>query len=78
LQRKQINIDEEALIKLFVHESHLSFNSFDYLRGLCNYPKDFLKIWERYKDNKKEKTKEEIFLGLKKSLKYENKNFIKQ
>ena len=56
LQRKQFNIDEEELIKLFVHGSHLSFNSFDYLRGLCSYPKDFLKIWERYMDSKKEKT----------------------
>ena len=55
LQRKQFDIDEEELIKLFVHGSHLSFNSFDYLRGLCSYPKDFLKIWERYRDSKKEK-----------------------
>lgn len=76
LQRKQFNIDEEELIKLFVHGSHLSFNSFDYLRGLCSYPKDFLKIWERYRDNKTEKTNEEILLELKKSLKYESKSFI--
>jgi len=56
LQRKQFDIDEEELIKLFVYGSHLSFNSFDYLRGLCSYPKDFLKTWERYRDSKKEKT----------------------
>ena len=41
---------------MFVYGSHLSFNSFDYLRGLCSYPKDFLKTWERYRDSKKEKT----------------------
>jgi hypothetical protein len=76
LQRKQLDIDEEELIKLFVHGSHLSFNSFDYLRGLCSYPKDFFKIWERYRDTKKEKTDEEILLELKKSLKYESKSFI--
>ena len=55
LQRKQFDIDEEELIKLFVHGSHLSFNSFDYLRGLCSYPKDFLKIWERYMDRTRKK-----------------------
>ena len=43
LQRKEFDIDEEELIKVFVHGSHLSFNSFDYLRGLCSYPKDFFK-----------------------------------
>jgi uncharacterized protein (UPF0332 family) len=55
LQRKNVYIDEEELIKLFVHGSHLSFNSLDYLRGLCSYPKDFLKIWERYMESKREK-----------------------
>ena len=53
LQRKQVNIDEEELIKIFVYGSHLSFNSFHYLRGLCSYPKDFLKLWERYMDRNK-------------------------
>ena len=48
LQRAEINIDEEELIKVFIYESHLSFNSFDYLRGLCNYPRDFLKLWIKY------------------------------
>ena len=56
LQRKNVCIDEEELIKLFVHGSHLSFNSFDYLRGLCSYPKDFLKIWERYMESKRKKS----------------------
>ncbi len=76
LQRKQVDIDEEELIKLFVHGSHLSFNSFNYLRGLCSYPKDFLRIWERYRDRKKGKSNEEILVELKKSLKYESKTFI--
>lgn len=55
LQRKDFNIDEKELIKLFVHGSHLSFNSIHYLKGLCTYPKDFFKIWEKYRDSKKEK-----------------------
>jgi len=83
LQKAEINIDEEDIIKTFIYESHLSFNSFDYLRGLCSYPKDFLKTWTKYlelKDEtviKKSKTEEEILAELEKSLKYESKNFIK-
>lgn len=56
LQRKELDIDEEELIKAFVCRSHLSFNSIDYLRGLLSYPKDFFKVWERYSENKKEHT----------------------
>lgn len=83
LQKAELNIDEEELIKTFVYESHLSFNSFDYLRGLCSYPRDFLKTWTKYvelKDDiliKKSKTEETILEELEKSLKYEGKNFIK-
>jgi hypothetical protein len=83
LQKAEINIDEEEIIKTFVYESHLSFNSFDYLRGLCSYPRDFLKTWAKYvelKDQtviKKSKTEEVILAELEKSLKYESKNFIK-
>lgn len=56
LQRKEANIDEEELIRTFVYRSHLSFNSLDYLKGLCSYPKDFLKTWERYKERNKDKS----------------------
>lgn len=76
LQRKKININEEELIKLFVHSSHLSFNSIYYLRGLCNYPRDFLKTWEKYIENKKNRTTDEYMQTLKNSMKYEDKNFI--
>ena len=71
LQRRQFDIDQDELIKIFVHGSHLASNSFDYLRGLCSYPKDFLKTWDRYRENKKRKTDEEFLEELKKSMKYE-------
>lgn len=87
LQRSDVNIQEEDLIKVFIYESHLSFSSFDYLRGICSYPRDFLKVWIKYMEikderntsklNKKNKTNEELLLELEKSLKYESKNFIK-
>ena len=87
LQRSEVNMQEEDLIKVFIYESHLSFNSFDYLRGICSYPSDFLKAWMKYMEiknerntsklNRKNKTNEELLLELEKSLKYESKNFIK-
>ncbi|WP_294154401.1 spore coat protein [uncultured Clostridium sp.] len=76
LQKKAIKIDEEEFIRCFVHQSHLSLSSINYLRGLCTYPRDFFKTWEKYKENKKNKSDEEYLELLSRSLKYENKNFI--
>lgn len=76
LQRRQFDIEQEELINMFVCRSHLAINSFHYLRGLCSYPKDFLKTWERYRENKKGKTEEEFLEELRKSMKYENKKLI--
>lgn len=77
LQRRGIDIDEEELINIFVHSSHLSFNSLEYLRGLCSYPRDFFRGWERYRQNKKGKTNDEFLTELKNSLNYEGKSFFK-
>lgn len=54
LQRRDVDMDEAELIRTFVYKSHLSFNSLDYLKGLCSYPRDFLKAWNKYKEGKKE------------------------
>jgi hypothetical protein len=72
LQRKKFNIDEEELVKVFVYGSHLSYNSIDYLKGLLSYPKDFLKIWERYRNSKKEH-----IIGICHTLNISNEEFIK-
>ena len=69
LQRKEINVKEDELIKIFVHSSHLSFNSIHYLKGLCTYPGDFLKVWEKYIENKKNKHIEEYMASLKNTMK---------
>ncbi|MBS4842632.1 spore coat protein [Clostridium sp.] len=76
IQKKGIKIDEEEFIRFFVHQSHLSLSSINYLKGLCTYPKDFFKTWERYKENKKNKSEDEFLDLLSKSLKYESKKFI--
>ena len=74
IQKKDIKIDEEELIRLFVHQSHLSLNSINYLKGLCRYPRNFFRTWERYKENKKNKSEDEYLDSLSRSLKYEDKN----
>lgn len=76
VQKKEIKIDEEEFIRYFVHQSHLSLSSINYLKGLCTYPRDFFKTWEKYKENKKNKSDEEYLGLLSRSLKYEGKNFI--
>ena len=76
IQKKEIKIDEEEFIRCFVHQSHLSLSSINYLKGLCTYPRDFFKTWEKYKNNQKNKSDEEYLELLSRSLKYEEKNFI--
>lgn len=73
LQKKDINIDEEEMIRLFVHSSHLPMSSIKYLKSLCKYPKDFFRIWEKYLNNKKNKSIDEICKSLNNSIKYERK-----
>lgn len=77
IQKKGIDIDEDEIIRFFVHQSHLSLDSIKYIRALCSYPKNFFKTWERYRNNKKSKSDEEFVELLKESLKYEDKVFIK-
>ena len=76
IQKRDIRIDVRDLIRLFAHQSHLSLNSINYLKGLCTYPKDFFKTWEKYKENKRNKTQDEYLDILSRSLKYEDKNYI--
>ncbi len=75
IQKKEINIDEEEFIRIFVHQSHLSQSSINYLNGLCMYPRDFFKVWEHYRDNKKSKSNDEFLELLSNSLKYEDKSY---
>ena len=75
-QKKEIKIDVEEFIRIFVHPSHLSQSSIYYLNGLCMYPRDFFKVWERYRDNKKNKSSDEFLELLSNSLKYEDKSYM--
>ena len=76
IKRKNKLINEEELIKAFVYESHLSNYSINYLRALCSFPRDTLKLWEKYRTNKNLKTYEEFSKQFKNSIDYESKIFI--
>ena len=82
LQRVEINIEEEELIKAFIYESHLSFSSFDYLRGICSYPRDFFKAWIKYIEMKSERNtlinKEKLNINKNEINKDENNKINKQ
>ena len=74
IQKRNSYIDENEVIDLFVRASHLAYSSINYLKGLCTYPKDFLKTWERYRQAKSDKTYEEYFIEFEKIMKYEFKD----
>ncbi|WP_244833718.1 spore coat protein [Clostridium sp. BJN0001] len=73
LQKRGYKGDIEDLIKYFAFKSHLSFDTIKYLKGMMFYPKEFLKQWERYSDNKSRKTFDETLKKLKKAAAYEEK-----
>lgn len=73
LQKKNIIFDENTLIKSFVYKSHLAYSSIIYLQGLCLYPRDFLRNWQRYRKNKMDKPQEYYMKEFKRIEKYENR-----
>lgn len=77
IQKKNLYIDENEVIDLFVRASHLAYGSINYLKGLCIYPRDFLKNWERYRQAKSNKTYEEYSIEFEKIMKYEFRNIRK-
>lgn len=70
-QKKDMHFDMEEAVVDFTRKSHLSSYSQNYLKGLCMYPKDFFKQWEKYRINKKNKSDDEFLEILNKCLKYE-------
>lgn len=76
IKKRNSFIDESEVIDSFVRASHLSYSSINYLKRLCNYPKDFFKSWECYRKLKNGKTyeDEEYFLEFKKIMEYEFKS----
>lgn len=71
MQRRKIDFSVERIIKEFTYNSHLSANSLLYLKGLCSYPRDTLRVWQKYIDKKCNKTEEEFIKQFFCSMKYE-------
>ena len=71
IQRKQVDFNVEDMVKQYVYGSHLSRDSIHYLNGLLSYPRDSIRIWYKYIENKNEKDTEEVLRQFKKSISYE-------
>lgn len=75
--RKKNNIlDIEWLIEYFVERSSLEEDSIEYLKGLLSYPVEGLKLWDKYRRNKKNLTEEEYVDGFHKANKNDGKELI--
>lgn len=57
--RKNRELNVEYLIELFVEKSLLTEDSSEYLNGLILYPLESLRLWDKYRKNKKRLTEEE-------------------
>lgn len=57
--KKNISIDIEYLIECFVEKSSLTDDSIEYINGLILYPIESLRLWDKYRRNKKKLTYEE-------------------
>lgn len=75
IKRRNALLEEEEIIDYFVRRSHLAYSSINYLKGLCAYPKDFLKNWERYRQGNNTKTYEEYSIEFDRTIKYELKKY---
>ncbi|MBB6622532.1 hypothetical protein [Clostridium gasigenes] len=76
LRKKNNILDIECLIKYFAEKSLLKDDSIEYLRGLLSYPVESLKLWEKYRINKKNLTEEEYMDGFYKAKKNDGKELI--
>ena len=56
LRKRNYNINIQELIYYYVEKSLLENNSVDYLKGLVSYPVESLRLWDKYRRNKKEIT----------------------
>lgn len=76
LRKRNNNIDIEELIYYFVEKSFLENNSVEYLKGLLSYPVESLRLWDKYRRNKKELTQEQYIEGFYKANRNDGNELI--
>ena len=64
LKKKNYNENMLDLIEYFTSESLLEDDSVEYLKGLMSYPMESLKLWDKYRKNKKKLIEEEYLDAL--------------
>lgn len=76
IKRKTDLIDIEYTIEYFVSKSLLDDDSIKYLNGLLSYPLESLRIWNKYRKNKKNLTEEEYIDAFYKAIKIDGNELI--
>jgi hypothetical protein len=68
LKRKGMNIDYKKSIERFCELEGLQEDSCDFILALLSYPHEFMKIYEKYRRNKKSWTEEEYVKRMKAAI----------
>ena len=76
IKKKNYKIDIEYLIEYFANESLLEEDSIEYLKGLMSYPAESLRLWDKYRRNKKKLTEEEYVDAFYKAKRNDINNLI--
>ncbi|MGL5086440.1 MAG: hypothetical protein ACRC68_12105 [Clostridium sp.] len=63
LRKRNNKMDIDELIYYFVEKALLENNSIEYLKALLSYPIESLRLWDKYRRNKKELTQEQYIEG---------------
>lgn len=76
LKRKGINIDYKKCIERFCELEGLEEDSCGFILALLSYPHEFMKIYEKYRRNKKSWTEEEYIKRMKAAIKEDGISLI--
>lgn len=76
LRKRNNNINNDELIYYFVEKSSLENNSIEYLKALLSYPVESLKLWDKYRRNKKDMTQDQYIEGFYKAKRNDGNELI--
>lgn len=76
VRKRNNNIDLESLIVYFIEKSKLELDSENYIKSLLSYPAESLRLWDKYRRNKKEITEKQYIEGFYKAKKNDGNELI--